>query len=197
MIKAALPLILIFTVCSCGLVGVYKDNISYDPEFRTRVIREIHDKPIGKTMDSLITRIDAAKSTFPNDLPEHPLILETFRYEEFLSIQQNKFSTLKDSPKSRRNFKRYDAARKKGRLIRNPKFTMAYMDKDQYSVLDSQKYPYVLKTTYRLDYETEELVVTVDGNVYPWGATMVYYIMDRRTKEVYGPIASVKDLSNK
>jgi hypothetical protein len=142
-------------------------------------------------------RIDAAKSIFPKDLREHPLILETFRYEEFLSVQQNKFYTPQDNRKFRRNFKRYDAAKKKGTLIRDPKFTMVYMDKDQYSILDSQKYPYVLKTTYRLDYEAEELVVTVDGDVYPWASTVVYYIIDRRTKEVYGAITSLKDLSSK
>ena len=193
--KSTLIILCLCTFSSCGLLGIYKDNISYDPEFNARVINKIKEDPLGKTMDSLIARIDAAKSKYPLDLEANPLIVETFTYEEYLNFQRNRLYTPLDNSSRRKGFKKYQKDMNRHKLIRHPKLEILYKNRSEYDSLDPDKYPYVLKTTNRLDYDPNQLVVTTDGHVYPWISHILYYIMDRRTNEVFNQITDLDELS--
>jgi hypothetical protein len=190
-------LLVSLVLASCGILGLYKDEISYDPAFRAKVIKEINDNAIGKQMDSLIARIDAAPSVFPADMENRTLIFETFNYEGFLQVQSHKLHTHVDTKRRRKSFSQYEMARKSGTLIQDPRIKIVYIDKGEYENLDKEEYRYVLKTTNRLLYDENELVVQNDGTVYPWVSNVLYYIYDRQTDAVFAEIKDLKQLGKK
>jgi hypothetical protein len=182
---------------SCGLLGIGKSSeyINPDRDFQAAAVAEVLNRPIGKTIDSLIQKIDAAPLMIPNDLHETSLIIETYDYNGFLKVMENKLHTPKDDKENRRHFKRY--TKNKYSLIKNPKHKIIYADKVKYDPLNTKDYKYVLKRTTRTHYDPSHLVVTNDGFVYPFSMTVLFYIYDRETHVVYKEITDLSILSKK
>lgn len=188
LLQQMLPLAML---TSCGILGIYKDDTNPDPVYQQEKLREISTRPAAVKHDSLIRKIDEATITIPADLAQTTLIIETYKYGDFLELYENKFVVPKDSKRSRKDFARYEKIKRS--LIKDPKFDMIYMDKGDYETLDLKKYKYVLKTTNRVAYDPDHLVITNDGFVYPLVSTLIYYIYNRQTHEV---LRDVKDLSS-
>ncbi|MBS1553822.1 MAG: hypothetical protein JSU09_02755 [Bacteroidetes bacterium] len=185
--------LLVATASSCGILGVYQNDVDLDPEAQARLIAEFENKPIAKKMDSLINRIDASPTSIPNDINETTLVIETYQYHDFLRLWENKFYTPKDDKKQKRLFIKYE--RKKNTLVKNPKYKIVYLDKGSYDSLDISKFRYVLKTTNRLQYEPSKITVSNDGFVSPIFALQIFFIYDRKTGEVYKEIVNLSALS--
>jgi hypothetical protein len=178
---------------SCGLLGLYTDKTNYDPDYQATAIAELNNRPIALGLDSLIREIDSASQVTPNDIANTTLIVETYKYSEYLKIFSNKFHIMQDDKKIRRVFKRYEL--KKQKLIKDPICKLVYVDKGEYNDFEFNNFRYVLRTTNRLQYNPENIIVRSDGHVYPFVSKFVYYIYDRRTKKIHGEIKDLKTLS--
>ena len=180
---------------SCGILGIHSNDINSDPDFQASVIAEINNKPIAKIMDSLIQKIDAAPLRIPADLNETTLIVETYKYHDYLKIGENKFHTVVDSKKQRKYYEKYDKNKKS--LLRDPLYKVVYADKGDYENYDLKEFKYVLKTTNRLKYDPNQLIVTNDKLVYPGVVLRLYYIYDRTTNNVFQEITDLSILTEK
>ena len=177
---------------SCGILGIYSDQEPYitDTDIKAKILNKIDNSLIAIQKDSLLNKIDSAKTTIPNDLSQTTLIIETYNYQDFLRILENKFNTPKDSKAQRKRFDKYN--KRKTRLIKHPKFNIIYADKGQYENIDTKTAKYILKSTNRLHYTPSQLLVRKDSTVVPWLATIMFYIYDRENHTVFNEI---KDLS--
>ena len=193
----AVFILMSFALSSCGLLGLYKDDTNYDPDFQRNAIAEINNRPIAREQDSLLAIILSASIVIPTNIDQTILIFETYKYEDFLRIQANKFNLPQDTKRRRKYFGKYQKDKTLGRLIKNPKYDVVYIDKGEYENLDKDKYRYVLRTTNRLYYDPKNLIVRNDGHVYSWFQTVVYYIYDRQTGELFGEIKDLEQLSEK
>lgn len=175
---------------SCGLLGIYNDSVNYDPDYQAQKLNEITTRQEAIKLDSLIARIDSASSTIPNDMDKTILIIETYKYADFLKNYESRFHTPKDDKDMRGRFRRYE--KKKQSLIKNPKYEIIYIDKGEYDTLDIEQYKYVLRTSNRTEYDPNTLVITNSGHIYPFVSRLIYYIYNRQDGEVY---KEIKDLS--
>jgi hypothetical protein len=141
----------------------------------------------------MCSAIDSAPFMIPNDLDETSLIVETYEYKDFLKVPDNKLRSAKDNKQNRRRFKRY--TRDKFSLIKKPRYKIVYVDKEHYDSLNVREYRYVLKTTNRIDYDPNNIIVANDGFVYPFISTRLYYVYDRETHAVYKEINDLSVLS--
>jgi hypothetical protein len=188
-----LSLALLTLTSSCGILGVYKEDVNRDPDFQAKAIAELNDKKIAKEMDSLIRKIDSARVAIPTDLNETTLIIETYEYSDFLKVSENKFHTPKDDKQNRRYYEKYK--KDKNSLINKPKYKIVYLDKSKYDTLDVNDYRYVLKTSNRINYDPNHITVANDGFIYPFISTRLYFIYDRKTQDVYKEIVDLSVLS--
>jgi len=149
-------------------------------------------------MDSIFTRIDAASITIPADLDSSVLIYETYDYPDYLEMHANKFSDPIDTKFMRDSYARYNQFRSKGSMISNPRFKIIYKDLGTYEDLDVMKFRYVLKTTYRLQYNPKKLAYAIEAKRFgPWQASITYYIFDRRDNVVFGAMKNLEQLQKK
>jgi hypothetical protein len=188
-------LIIGLTYTSCGILGVYSDNVNRDPDHQAKLYADINNSPIAKHMDSLISQIDSAESSIPSDLNESILVVETFdNYSDFLRRWEHKFRTPQDTKAEKSKFKKYQ--KKKTSLLKDPKVETVYLGKKDYKTKDIKRYRYILKTTVRLDYDPRNLTIDNNGFVYPYVGTLIYYIYDRKTNKVFNEIGDIKVLTN-
>jgi hypothetical protein len=180
---------------SCGIFGIHKDNVNPNPDYQTEKLKEIGTRPAAIKHDSLIRQINSASTAIPSDIGESTLIIETYSYHDYLKIYENKYHIPKDNKQERRYFKRYE--KKKKSLIKDPKYKIVYLDKEEYSNLDVNNYKYVLRTSNRIDYDPNQIFITNDGFVYPFISTLIYYIQDRQTDKVFREIKDLSILSKK
>lgn len=197
MTKRLLFLTLLISInYSCGILGLYQDNINRDPAYQAKMFAEINSQPLALYMDSLIREIDAASLVIPNDLQETTLIVETYNeYSDYLKSLNSKYSIHTDTKKIRRYFKKYQ--KKKNELIKDPKFNVIYLDKSEYDKKDIKEFKYVLKSTIRLDYDPNNLTIDNNGFIAPFVGTQIYYIWDRNTNAVFREIKDLTILSEK
>lgn len=182
------------TTSSCGLLGVYSDNVNRDPDHKAKLYTDINNSPIAKQMDSLIRQIDSAESSIPSDLRETVLVVETFdNYSDFLKRWEHKFRTPQDTNGERRRFKKYQ--KRKTSLLKNPKYETVYLDNKDYETKNIEEYRYILKTTVRLDYDAKSITIDNNGFVYPYVGILIYYIYDRKTGKVFNEIGDIKVLT--
>jgi hypothetical protein len=180
--------IFILNLSACGIKGVSNNHDLYvtDPDVKVQLINWMDNKPIAKELDSLLNKIDSAKEVIPNDLSHTTLIVQTFSYEDYLTIFKHKYNTPKDSKYNRKVFEKY--SKNKESFFREPKFKILYANKDQFDSIDINSAKYILKLTNRLDYSPDKLQVKKDSSAIPWVATAVYYIFDRETHKVFREI---------
>ena len=175
---------------SCGILGIYTDDNPYitDEDVKAEILKKLDNEPIARKMDSLLAKIDSAKTTIPTDLSQTTLIIETYSCDDFLRVNENKFNSIKnvDTEARRKRCEKYN--KHKTQLIKDPKFKIIYADKDQYKNIDIKTAKYILKTTNRLQYTPSQLEVTRDSTVVPWLTTIMYYIYDRENHSVYKEI---------
>jgi hypothetical protein len=197
--KLSTPFTLFLTInFSCGILGIHSSDssdVNPDPDFKANLMAEINNKPIAKKMDSLIQKIDSAPLRIPDDLAQTTLIIETYKYHDYLKTQENKFHTIEDNKKQRKRFKKYD--RNKTLLLSDPICKIIYVDKGEYDNYDLNEFKYVLKTSNRLEYDLDKLIVTNDKHVYPWVILYLYYIENRATRQVFKEITDLSILTKK
>jgi hypothetical protein len=153
-------------------------------------LRELSTRAAAIKLDSLIKQIDSATTSIPDDIGETTLIIETYKYDDFKKLLEDKYNIPKDSKYEKGRFKRYQ--KKKQSLIKNPKYKIVYINKGEYDNLDIKNFKYGLRTSNRIEYDPNHLVITNDGFVYPYVSTLIYYVYNRENNRVF---KDIKDLS--
>ncbi len=192
--RISIFLVLVIATSSCGIVqGFGKPEANYDPEFHENRLREINAKKETKQRDSLIRQIESASAQFPLDLTKTTLIVETYNYKDFLDIHSNKFYTSEDSVREGKYFARYD--KKKKLLLKNYKHKVVYASHSEYDSLGRHEFRYVLRTITKLISEDEEVLIYKDGSAGAWATTILYYIYDRTTGQVFRDVGEIETLT--
>lgn len=193
MIYRIISIIILTLLSSCGILGLYKDDVNRDPDFQAKAIAKLNNKLIAKEMDSLFKQIDSAPLMIPEDLNRTTLIIETYEYTDYLKTWENKYHTPKDNNQSKRSYKKYNRA--KNSLVKNPKYKVVYVDKNKLDTLDIDNFRYVLKTTNRINYDPDHLTVANDGFVCCFVSIVTYYIYDRQNHKVFSELTDFSVLS--
>lgn len=152
------------------------------------------DKKENKARDSVNNLIKSAPVAIPSNLHATTLIVETYNYDAFLKLQENKFYSPADSKQHRRWFKKY--SKTKNRLLQDFKHPVIYAEKTSYDTLeDLDKFRYVLKTTYLIMGDESQVTIYKDGTAGGYVSALTYYIYDRKLNIIYKGFSDIKQLT--
>ncbi len=183
--------LLTFSMTSCGLLGLYNDEIRYlNDDEKREFFEKVNHTSIALLNDSIQKRLSEAKDFLPKNLNEHTLFVENYNQKQFTELLSVRFHQNSNS-----EFQEKFHDKRIKQLIRKYKYSIKYTDSNDIRNLDESKHLYILKTkSLLLPYNEEELNVREDRSVAGWAAKLVYYIYDQSEDKFYKPLPKIKYL---
>lgn len=161
---------------SCSISNTQSSNESGFSHSVNGVPSPINNSKELQIRDSLVRQIDLATTATPSNLTSTILIVETYDYQDWLKLFDDKYTINKDSRTNRKSYRTYK--RKQKKLHPPYEGNKIYATKGEYDHLDANQYRYVLRTTSRFTEKRTENSISATTN-------LIFFIVDRQTNEVF------------